>query len=113
MSDEIIESWQQKISALSPQIAKCETDVVVAEAEVKKLTAQLELKAMAEGHKTHTAQRQQADISETLYSARLQIGIAKGALQGLKVELKSLEVGFEEWRTKMANLREEKKRYGA
>ena len=113
MSEEVIESWQHKIASMAKQIAKAETDVVVADAECKKLSAVLEVKAMGEGFKTHASQRQQADLTDSLYKSRLAIGIAKGALQGLKIELKSLEVGFEEWRTKMVNAREERKRYGA
>jgi hypothetical protein len=34
-------------------------------------------------------------------------------LSAIKIQLRALEVGFEEWRTKMVNAREERKRYGA
>jgi hypothetical protein len=46
-------------------------------------------------------------------NARLRVGEAKGGLSAIKVQLRALEVGFEEWRTKMVNAREERKRYGA
>ena len=65
---------------MSPKIAAAEYDLVKCDADIKRLQAQLELMAAANGH---------------------------------KIELKALEVGFEEWRTKMVNMREEKKRYGA
>ena len=48
-----------------------------------------------------------------MYEARLNVGTKKGLLSGLKVKLDALKVGFEEWRTKMVNAREEAKRYGA
>ena len=113
MSDEINELWMDKIGKMAQKILSVEFEVFKKEADVKKLTSTIELKAMSEGHKTHTAQRQQADISQDLYEERLALGIKKANLSALKVELKSLEIGFEEWRTKMVNAREEKKRYGA
>tara|TARA_R110000851_G_scaffold81650_1_gene179252 strand:+ start:217 stop:555 length:339 start_codon:yes stop_codon:yes gene_type:complete len=111
--DDIIESWQAQIRAMSPKIAAAEYDLVKCDADIKRLQAQLELMAAANGHKTINAQKNQADNSTELYQARLSYGVAKGAVAGTKIELKALEVGFEEWRTKMVNMREEKKRYGA
>ena len=111
--DEQVESWQNKIRALEPLISKAEYAVLKGEADVKKLQAQLELTATARGVKTVSAQKTYADNDDSLYQARLKVGVAKGQLSALKIELKSLDVGFEEWRTKMVNAREEKKRYGA
>ena len=34
-------------------------------------------------------------------------------IRSLRINLKALEIGFEEWRTKMVNEREERRRYGA
>ena len=59
------------------------------------------------------AQETWAESQQELYLARLRVGVAKGTLSALKITLKSLEIGFEEWRTKMVNAREERKRYGA
>ena len=63
--------------------------------------------------KTSSAQETWAESQQELYLARLKVGVAKGSLSALKITLKSLEIGFEEWRTKMVNAREERKRYGA
>jgi hypothetical protein len=63
--------------------------------------------------KTTSAQDTWAEAQDEVYNARLRVGEAKGGLSALKVQLKALEVGFEEWRTKMVNAREERKRYGA
>ena len=58
---------------------KTEYEVYKCEAEVKKLQAQLKLKALAEGIKTTSAQETYAESSnETLYEARLRVGVAKG-----------------------------------
>ena len=73
----------------------------------------MKLKALAEGIKTTSAQETYAEASNELYEARLRVGVSKGALSALKISLKSLEIGFEEWRTKMVNAREERRRYGA
>jgi hypothetical protein len=40
------------------------------------------------------------------------VGTKKGLLSALRVKLDAYKVGFEEWRTKMVNAREEQKRYG-
>jgi hypothetical protein len=83
------------------------------EADVKQLLAVLKLKALADGMKTTSAQETWAESSDELYNARLRVGEAKGGLSAIKIQLRALEVGFEEWRTKMVNAREERKRYGA
>ena len=110
---EVEESWMQKIREIAPVIEKTEYEVFRCDAEVKKLHAQLKVKALGEGIKTSSAQDTYAESSEELYQARLKVGVAKGALSALRVKLKALEIGFEEWRTKMVNEREERRRYGA
>ena len=102
-----------RIRALAHPLQEAENSVFVAEANLKRLLAQLQLKATAEGCRTVASQQVYAENSPDVYEARLEIGKCKGVLMGLKVQLKSLEVGFEEWRTKMVNHREERKRYGA
>lgn len=110
MNDQV-ESWQDKIRELAPKIANAEYKLLKAQADIKKLQAKLELIATSRGVKTISAQKTYADNSDELYEARLKEGVAKGSLSALKIELKSLDVGFEEWRTKMVNAREERKRY--
>ena len=111
--DERVESWMHQIRTLAPLIEKTEYLVFKNEADVKQLLATLKLKALADGMKTTSAQDTWAEAQDEVYNARLRVGEAKGGLSALKVQLKALEVGFEEWRTKMVNAREERKRYGA
>tara|TARA_R100001126_G_scaffold99752_1_gene76009 strand:- start:423 stop:773 length:351 start_codon:yes stop_codon:yes gene_type:complete len=113
MNDEIKESWEHRIRSMAPKIKEAEESLAKADASVKKLLAELKIKAFAAGAKTSSAQETQAESSDELFKKRLSVGTAKGEISSLKVELKSLEVGFEEWRTKMVNAREERKRYGA
>ncbi len=110
MNDQV-ETWQDKIRELAPKISNAEYNLLKAQADIKKLQAKLELIATSQGVKTISAQKTYADNSDELYEARLKEGVAKGSLSALKIELKSLDVGFEEWRTKMVNAREERKRY--
>jgi|TARA_R100001530_G_scaffold136356_2_gene116670 hypothetical protein len=110
---EIEESWMQRIRDIAPVIEKTEYEVFRCDAEVKKLHATLKMQALADGMKTSSAQETWAESQQELYLARLRVGVAKGTLSALKITLKSLEIGFEEWRTKMVNAREERKRYGA
>lgn len=111
--DEQVESWMHQIRTLAPLIEKTEYLVFKNEADVKQLLAVLKLKALATGMKTTSAQETWAESSDELYNARLRVGEAKGGLSAIKIQLRALEVGFEEWRTKMVNAREERKRYGA
>ena len=69
--------------------------------------------ALSEGIKTTSAQDTFAENQAEVYQSRLAVAVAKGQLSAVKVQLRALEVGFEEWRTKMVNAREERKRYGA
>lgn len=111
--DEVKEKWIDRIRAMAPKLAEAERKVFMADADLKRTLARKKLEATAEGCRTVSAQEVYAEDSKEVYIARMEIATTKGILMGLKVELKSLEVGFEEWRTKMVNSREERKRYGA
>ena len=113
MTDQVEESYAHRIRNMAETFEKVEHELVKCDAEVKKLHAQLKVKALGEGIKTSSAQDTYAESSEELYKARLKVGVAKGSLSALRVKLKALEIGFEEWRTKMVNEREERRRYGA
>jgi len=107
------ESWMHQIRKLAPLIEKTERELFRCEAEVKRLCATLKLTALAEGRKTSSAQDTWAEAQPELFDARIKVGVIRGALSSLKVQLKAIEIGFEEWRTKVVNAREERKRYGA
>ena len=107
------ESWMHQIRKLAPLIEKTERELFRCEAEVKRLSATLKLTALGEGRKTSSAQDTWAEAHPELFDSRIKVGVVKGALSSLKVQLKALEIGFEEWRTKVVNEREERRRYGA
>ena len=113
MNQEQQELWIHQIRKLVDPIRNAEYQILVCEADIKKMLAKLKTTALANGNKTVASQEVFAENNPTLYKARLRHAVAKSELSALKVELKALEVGFEEWRTKMVNQREEKKFYGA
>jgi hypothetical protein len=98
MTDQVEESYAHRIRSMAGTFEKVEHELVKCDADVKKLHAQLKVKALSEGIKTSSAQDTYAEASEELYQARLKVGVAKGALSALRVKLKALEIGFEEWR---------------
>jgi hypothetical protein len=110
--EEIREKWMHKIRSLAPQIEKTEYEIHLNDAQCKRMYAKLKMEALGEGCKTVSAQEVYADMDDELYTQRLRLGASKGQLSALKVELKSLEIGFEQWRTEMVNSRKEYKRYG-
>tara|TARA_B100000424_G_scaffold85252_1_gene63688 strand:- start:1109 stop:1447 length:339 start_codon:yes stop_codon:yes gene_type:complete len=107
------ETWMHQIREIGPRIQTAEFNVWKKEADLKKLLAKKKLEATAAGCRSVASQEIWAENDESVYLARLKLGTARGALSGVKVELEALKVGFEEWRTKMVNTREERKRYGA
>ena len=107
------ELWMHKIRSLAEPMRKAEYEILVCEADEKQLLAQLKTIALSKGKKTIGSQEIYAENHPDLYKTRLRKAVHKADLTSLKVKLKALEVGFEEWRTKMVNAREEQKRYGA
>ena len=113
MSEEVVENWQHMIRKLAPLIEDAMVQVHTKEAEVKQLQAVLKLKALYSGIKTNSGQETYAEASEELKDARIKVGVAKGTLEAIRVKLKSLEVGYEVWRTREVSQRREQARYGA
>ena len=111
MMDEQQELWMHKIRNLAPVIEKAEYELHKTKADEKRIMAKLKATALSQGHKTVASQESYAENQDELYQARLKIGVAQGFLASAKVQIDALKVGFEEWRTKMVNEREERRRY--
>ena len=109
--DEQQELWMDRIRKLAPIIEKAEYEVFKAKADVQKTLALLKIKAQDNGCKSVASQETWAESQDQLYDARLKVGIHTGFLSSAKLEVEALKVGFEEWRTKMVNMREERRRY--
>ncbi len=105
------ESWMSKIRNFAPIIEKAEYELFKSKADVQKINAKLKAQAIDKGLKTVSGQENYAENQEELYQARLLVGVKQGFLTSTKVQLEAIKVGFEEWRTKMVNKREERRRY--
>tara|TARA_R100001244_G_scaffold100079_1_gene74646 strand:+ start:175 stop:516 length:342 start_codon:yes stop_codon:yes gene_type:complete len=112
VSDIDTEKWMHKIRELAPRIEKAEYEIHLNDAECKRMFASLKIEALSKGHKTVSSQECYADTDDELFTQRLRVGASKGSLTALKVTLKSLEIGFEQWRTEAVNMRKEFSRYG-
>ena len=109
--DEQQELWMDRIRKLAPVVERAEYEVFKAKADVQKVLALLKTEASANGCKTVASQEVWAESQDKLYQARLKQGVATGFLSSTKLQIDALKVGFEEWRTKMVNEREERRRY--
>ena len=112
-SDEHIEIWLNKIRQFADTLETAYIELATAEADVKKTMAILMTQAMAEGCKTIASQVHFADSRDEMRDARIKVGVCKGNLESIKVNLNYIEKKFEAWRTKQVNQRAERKRYGA
>jgi len=69
--------------------------------------------AKDDGERSYNAQKSKAEATESYYEASMMVAKAKAKLDALQTEKSAVDMQFEEWRTKMANLRMERNRYGA
>lgn len=99
------------------EVASKLSDAIVeqhtAEADLKRTLARQMVTAEHEGHRSNNAQARQADLSDEVYDARINVGVATARVTALKVEWRRCEVAFETWRSKQASHRAERKVYGA
>ena len=54
-----------------------------------------------------------ADMDDDVHQLRLKLGVCKAKKEALKLKAKSIEIGFDKWRTDQVSLRTERKNYGA
>jgi len=110
---EIEESWMDKIRNFSAGLREAEESVHRWDAEIKKILALKKTEALGDGCKTSASQERYAEAQPEVYQARINFAKAKGHLAAVRCQLKAIEIGFEEWRTRVVTAREERKRYGA
>jgi|TARA_R100000482_G_scaffold22471_1_gene6574 hypothetical protein len=112
--DEQLENWQHLMRELSNLVGKNEESLWNAEADLKKLIAtKMFLAEMEHGCKSAVAQQRFADMDDDVHQLRLQLGVCRAKKEALKLKAKSIEIGFDKWRTDQVSLRTERKNYGA
>jgi hypothetical protein len=106
------EDFAKKIREAGMAVGKAEFAVLQAEAEEKKIIAQVMVIAEARGAKTNAHQLRSADEDNNVFEARLAKGRARGQLAAAKAEALAAEVEFKIWQSKLASERAERRVYG-
>jgi hypothetical protein len=107
------ENFHQQLRDLAPLISDARINVLKSEAILKKVFWVEICKAKDAGERSYNHQKSKAEATTEYYNATMAVAIAKANLDQLQIEKSATEMQFEEWRTKMANMRSERQRYGA
>lgn len=107
------ENFHQQLRDIIPKISEARVSVLKSEVNLKRVFWIELCSAKEEGERSYNAQKARAEASENYYKASLEVAGAKANLDALQTEKQAVDMQFEEWRTKMANLRMERTRYGA
>ena len=107
------ENFHQQLRDIIPDIKQARIDVLKSEVNLKRVFWVELCQAKEDGERSYNAQKSKAEASENYFSASLKVANAKAKLDALNTEKSAIDMQFEEWRTKMANLRMERSRYGA
>jgi len=107
------ENFHQQLRDIIPQIKESRINVLKSEVNLKRIFWIELCKAKEEGERSYNSQKSKAEASDPYFKASLEVAGAKASLDGLQTEKSAIDMQFEEWRTKMANLRMERGRYGA
>ena len=107
------ENYHQQLRDITPKISKTKLNVLQAEAKLKKVFWQQLCIAKDDGERSYNAQKAKAEASDSYQEMWFELAAAKAGLEALKIEEQAVNMAFEEWRTRMANLRAERSRYGA
>ena len=107
------EAFHQKLRDLIPKIQEARINVLKKETELKKVFWIELVKAKDAGERSYNAQKSRAEATAEYSEAALNVVVAKANLDGFQTEKASVDMEFETWRTRMANLRMERSRYGA
>ena len=113
MSERTVEDFAEHVRACGRAIRDAQIGLAKAEASCKRIIAMKKTEAMGVGVKANNAQEDYADRSDEVYKARLAVGVARGTLDAAQSEKRAAEIEFELWRTKRADERAERQRYGA
>tara|TARA_X000000950_G_scaffold197326_2_gene237632 strand:- start:22192 stop:22527 length:336 start_codon:yes stop_codon:yes gene_type:complete len=107
------ENFHQQLRDIIPTISETRVSVLKSEANLKKVFWQQLCQAKDDGERSYNAQKAKAEASSNYFEASLMVATSKAKLDALQTEKQAIDMQFEEWRTKMANLRMERNRYGA
>ena len=109
----IEENFHQQLRDIIPQIKEARINVFKSESSLKKVFWIELCRAKDEGERSYNAQKSKAEATDEYHEANMGVAVAKAKLDALQTEKAAVDMQFEEWRTKMANLRMERSRYSA
>ena len=107
------ERFHQQLRDLAPKIYDARVNVLKSEVNLKKVFWQQLVIAKDAGERSYNAQKARAEAPEEYEEASMEVAIAKATLDSHNTMKAAADMEIEEWRTKMANLRMERSRYGA
>tara|TARA_Y100000361_G_scaffold153537_1_gene175615 strand:- start:280 stop:615 length:336 start_codon:yes stop_codon:yes gene_type:complete len=107
------ERFHQQLRDLAPEIYDARVEVLKSEVNLKKVFWQELVKAKDAGERSYNAQKARAEASDEYGKASMEVAVAKATLDSKNTLKAAADMEFEEWRTKMANLRMERSRYNA
>ena len=107
------ENFHQQIRDIIPFLKEARVNVFKKELILKKIFYIELVKAKDDGERSYNAQKAKAESTDEYYKASLDVAVAKSEYDSCQAKMKEADMEFEEWRTKMANLRMERSRYGA
>ena len=102
------ENFHQMLRDIIPKIQEARINVLKSEANLKKIFWIQLCQAKDDGERSYNAQKSKAEATEDYYKASMNVAVAKANLDALQTEKSAVDMQFEEWRTKMANLRVER-----
>ena len=106
------ERFAKNIRDAGAEWQQSEIDLAKAEAAEKKMFAILQFRAQTEyGHKSIAAQSSWADSQDEMEVARINRGVAKGALAAAKANYEAAQTEFKAWQSKEAARRAERRVY--
>lgn len=107
------ENFHQQLRNIIPKISEARVNVLKSEVNLKRVFWIELCKAKEDGERSYNAQKSKAEASDSYMEASLKVAGAKAKLDALQTEKQAVDMQFEEWRTKQANYRLERSRYGA
>jgi len=113
LSDDAIEKRMLELRETAAKYAKAHAQCEYLEEFKKSKLAILMKQAEVEGHKTSAAQEREARSNRQYLDLLEGLRDAKEQAEALRWQLKIAEIGSEVWRTQQANMRAEKRGYGA
>ena len=107
------ENFHEQLRAIIPKISETRINVLKSEVNLKRVFWKELCLAKEEGERSYNSQKSKAEATDEYAHASMKVAVAKASLDALQTEKLAVDMQVEEWRTKMANLRTERNRYGA